>query len=753
MRLKFVSLVVLSMALLLGSGVGTSHAFYQSPPGLTLFTETLRGSDATSLATQIGIAAPDPAPTVAPVTGVTHYTIGIQQFTDRLHSFFAPSSTTLWGYVPTNYLVAGPPTPRHLGGIIVAERGVPIQITFRNQLTSDKTPTGTALASPIPVDTTIPGVNTAMPNRTAVHLHGGLVPWISDGGPFDWFTPAGAHGASFLNNAVFNPTPLTVGDAEYYYPNNQSARFVWYHDHAYGITRTNAYAGVASGYIIRDTFEAGLGLPRIENSVLAPGLSSAEIPIVIQDKIFVGPSIKTAVGGDPTWTGPTTVGSLWYAHVYEKARWKMQGNFAKGNTIPVDPSVIPEFFGDTMLVNGTVYPKVAVEPKRYRLRILNACNARFLNLQLFVDDSTAALPNRNGITLNAATGIPTNLPGPAWTVLGTEGGFIQNPVAVPSNVPFNPVTLTGSLVTGNAERWDVIVDFSAFANKSIVLYNDAPAPFPIGDPRNDYFPGWNIKANPVNATTLAGQGPNTRVIMRFDVAGAVTSGDAGAPLINANWNNKPIGIDPFLAVGGVPAPGVVVKTVRPLTLNETFDAYGRLIQLLGTNVPLVKGTYGRAYIDPVTENPVEGDVEIWEIANLTGDTHPIHFHLVNVQILDRRPFKVGQYTGVPMYLGPAVPPTPQENGWKETVRMNPGEVTRVIMKFDVPRITGPDGVTNITTTANAATGQLAITNGKPPLSSRTGLTTGYEYVWHCHILEHEEHDMMRPLLVTPNGLP
>ena len=115
-------------------------------------------------------------------------------------------------------------------------------------------------------------------------------------------------------------------------------------------------------------------------------------------------------------------------------------------------------------------------------------------------------------------------------------------------------------------------------------------------------------------------------------------------------------------------------------------------------------------------------MEIWEIANLTGDTHPIHFHLVNVQIVNRQPFKVGQYNGVPSFLGPPVPPAPNELGWKETVKMNPGEVTRVIMQFNLP-------------------------SGLPftvPASPRTG---GNEYVWHCHILEHEEHDMMRPLVV------
>ena len=101
----------------------------------------------------------------------------------------------------------------------------------------------------------------------------------------------------------------------------------------------------------------------------------------------------------------------------------------------------------------------------------------------------------------------------------------------------------------------------------------------------------------------------------------------------------------------------------------------------------------------------------------SGDTHPIHFHLVNVQIISRQSFHIRR----PRFLGPPRPPDANELGWKETVRMNPGECTTVIMKFDLP--SAPFTV---------------------PASPRTG---GHEYVWHCHILEHEEHDMMRPLVI------
>ena len=113
-----------------------------------------------------------------------------------------------------------------------------------------------------------------------------------------------------------------------------------------------------------------------------------------------------------------------------------------------------------------------------------------------------------------------------------------------------------------------------------------------------------------------------------------------------------------------------------------------------------------------------GETQIWRVFNNSADTHPIHFHLVNVLVLRRGPFAM---SGSNFVAGPARGPDGNERGWKETVRMNPGEYTDVIMRFDLP-------------------------NSSTPVSSRTG---GHNYVWHCHILEHEEHDMMRPLIVMP----
>ncbi|MGZ6125939.1 MAG: multicopper oxidase domain-containing protein [Myxococcales bacterium] len=171
-----------------------------------------------------------------------------------------------------------------------------------------------------------------------------------------------------------------------------------------------------------------------------------------------------------------------------------------------------------------------------------------------------------------------------------------------------------------------------------------------------------------------------------------------------------------------------------MSLNEDFDEFGRLLQRGGTDQKFTNNqgltTFGRDYVSVVTENPSAGEVQAWDVYNNTGDTHPWHFHLVNVQVVGRGIFKVrkglpvfGSFTDLKGRPGQLTPPDANETGWKETVRMNPGEVTRVIMKFDLPKLP-------------------AVMDD--PKSPRTG---GHEYVHHCHILEHEEHDMMRPLVV------
>ena len=743
--LKYSAIVGAAAALPLGFGIRSAKAFHQSP-GISLYGTKLRGVGPG------GIPVALPGKTPAPVTGVTYYKISIEQFQDQItpvSSGLGP--TTLWGYVPAVGL-GGNKKPTHLGGIIVGQKGQPIQVSFHNQLNVKQ--------HIIPVDPTQLDYFDGGPNRTAVHLHGGLVPWISDGGPFDWFDPKGNHGLSFLNNKILNPS-APHGVAEYYYPLDQSARFMWYHDHAHGITRINAYAGIASGLILRDLFEKGLVGQGLPDYIEAGG---NEIPLIFQDKIFVGEDIAEK---DPGWSSmvqkaATKPGSLWYAHTYEvndpvtgTGRWDL----GTGGLPLQDPSIVPEFFGDTMLVNGTTFPEATVQARRYRLRLLNACNARFLNLQLYIDDGSP-----DGITLSAG-GIPTNAPfvnaatgDSSFLQIGTEGGFLAKPVKVPCSQPFIfqtlPDPLTGqtdpsqilkSLIVAPAERPDLIVDFSNYApGTKVVLYSDAPAPFPSGDDRNDYFPGYNVGTglfgigNPVNGTTPHGFGPNTRVLMRFNVVAA--TGTPDLPLKINTTTDLTAGIDPFITPWGNVTPPVGVPT-RFLSLNEYFDEYGRLIQIIGNEAapygsPLEMTSNYLNYppsgkpdsIGATMEVVGPGDTEVWEIFNTTGDVHPMHFHLVNVQVINRQLFDVANLAFTNL-TGPVIPPAANEIGWKETVPMYPGTVTRVIMKFDLSK-----------TQIKTAAGTVIPT----PESPRTG---GFEYVWHCHILEHEEHDMMHALVV------
>jgi len=696
-----------------------AYAFSQSKP-LSKFVGNLRGVTLPPYdGTNIPVALPDRT-----FNGTQHYQISVGQYQDQLH----PSLplTTLWGYRDAAHSAPY----RHLGGIIVATKGTPVQITFTNTLP----PTHI-----LPVDTSIPGANQAQ-NRIATHIHGGLVPWVSDGGPFDWFSPAGpnyANGPSFLNNGVNYPVPVSLvnGQGEYFYPNSQSARLVWYHDHAWGITRLNAYAGVATGYIIRDATggqEYGLIGSGMPNFIEAGG---REIPLVVQDKVFKNGNPQ-AVKTYPQYELP--VGDLWYPYNYERSRWDL-----KGSRIPRIPSCIAEFFGDTMLVNGTVYPKVGpLLPRIYRLRILNACNARFLNVQIYKHDGSA-----DGITLSLANGNPTNVAGPDLVQIGSEAGFLPVAVAHPGKAPFsvtldptngNPTSMSHGLLMAPAERADVLVDFRNFANTTFVLYTDCPAPFPGGDPINDFKPHGN------------GMGPDTRTLMMIQV-GPDPGGNTD-PLISTItaglYMEGPVVFTPDITPAGNPNPTISgVTRQRNLTLNETFDAYGRLIQYVGTDVPVRTSPtrdYGREYTATATETMKNGDVEIWNIFNLTGDTHPMHFHLVNVQVISRQAFDVAafQTSGAISMIGDVKAPDLNERGWKETVRMNPGEVIRIVAKFSLPVLpNGADGLPMRIPSSPRAGANMPLGAALP------GTNRAHEYVWHCHILEHEEHDMMRPLVV------
>jgi spore coat protein A, manganese oxidase len=582
--------------------------------------------------------------------GADFYRIVLGQYSQRMHPQLRP--TRLWGYADATRTL---PRFQYLGSPILAQKGVPVRANFINLLPP---------IHPLPVDTTIPGAETGQHvNRAAIHLHGGRVPWVSDGGPFHWFTPNGMKGPSvvkWLPDAFGRPTD------DYWYPNDDAARFMWYHDHAVGITRLNAYAGLATGYILTDPEE------------LASGLPLAGIVLVLQDKTFKKVADRWGLPGD-----------LWYPHIYD-------AEVGDGGKPLPNPSCVPEFFGDTTVINGAVCPYLVVKPTTYRFRLLNGSQSRFYNLRLFKEVKDGAGRWTGRVTNGPALSAQDAVPGPDFLVIGSEGGFLPSPAPVSSAAPQGIEPSSGfayHLLLGPGERSDVLIDFSGVANGTrFILYNDAPGPFPMGDP-------------PVDALQAS---PDTANLLEVIVSSVRGLDD---PLFNAESFTIPTVAQTPLAPSD-PAPFVK-------SLHEDFDAYGRLIQLIGDGTP-------HAYLDRPTEIGRPGEVQVWDVYNDTGDTHPLHFHLFNVQVVGRATFSaIGSQSNptTPTPDSGFTPPDPNEQGWKETVRMNPTQVTRVRGKFDHP----PTPV-------------------KVPDSPR--FPGHFEYVWHCHILEHEEHDMMRPLLVT-----
>ena len=598
------------------------HKFVDSLPGLG-------AANANNLGQFIPVAIPD----TTTFPGSDYYQIGVFDYTQKMHSDLPP--TKLRGY---RDLAPGADGQNHyLGPLIVAQRDRPVRVKFSNHLGL-----GTAGNLFLPVDPTVMGaglgpsnnVEMYTQNRADLHVHGIFDAWTSDGTPHQWITPAGETtsypkglGVSDVPdmwfNAAGNPVPAGTAGAKnvpgdgaqtYFWPNQQSARMLWYHDHSYGLTRLNVYAGEVSGYLLTDTNEQAL--------VTAGIIPSTEIPLIIQDKSFVcdattpvttNPACYTTAT-DPLWDTANwgAGGSLWFPHVYipnqdpsapdgtnPYGRWDWGPWFWP----PMNPatllgpppalSLTPESFMDTPVINGTPYPYLTVQPKAYRFRVLNSCNDRFLNLQLYYADTNltevamvSAMPhtaagNSNAVpidaddlplasptdTVSAVTGLPVRkwpltwptdgrdggVPdplkaGPAIIQLGTEGGFLPQAVVIPSTpVGYeydrrNIVVLnvsTHALLLGPAERADIIVDFSSCTNGStLILYNDSPAPIPGFDSRLDYYTGdpdqsasgQNIGGAP---TTLPGFGPNTRTLMQFRVSGTPAAPFNLAALTNA----------------------------------------------------------------------------------------------------------------------------------------------------------------------------------------------------------------------------
>jgi spore coat protein A len=571
------------------------------------------------------------------------------------------------------------------------------------------------------------------PIPAVVHLHGGEVPPELDGGPDAWFLSQPAAGYQMYGHAYYSKGGAEGNQAVYASPNAQEATPLWFHDHTLGATTLNVYAGLAGGYLIIDP---DLPLPQGLTTTGLVGPDDRDvplIPLIIQDRFF-------DTDGQLFYTTNSNGGQQWAPN-------------------PEHPYWTPEIFADTNVVNGKVWPYLAVEPKRYRFLFLDGANSRAYSMSL-VDESSGN-------------------PGPPIWIIGNDEGYIEAPVEIDPAAGQELLMMPG-------ERYDVIIDFSGLAaGTNLMLKNTANAPFPDGDP--------------VDAAT-SGR------IMQFRV-GSCTSGACGDddPSYNpASGGSLVPEIVRFTdPATGQLAPGATVQVTRMLTLNEillpattatnpatgaenTMYPGGSLALLM--NNTMWNGDSSRTYDDflPVTLNgvttyyselPQEGDAELWEIVNLTEDAHPIHTHLTDMQILNRQDVDIDGYmrtysaafpattlngvdypggtyvpgfgppldyqTGnsnalggnpevTPFLRGAVRPPGAYESGWKDTIVAYPGQVTRVIVRF------APS-----TLPVDAPPALLAY-----PFNP--GGTHGY--VWHCHITTHEDNEMMRPYQVQLNPL-
>ncbi|MEU9371025.1 multicopper oxidase domain-containing protein [Streptomyces avermitilis] len=563
-----------------------------------------------------------PDPSVYP--GADYYEFTMREGSWRFHRDLGPAK--VWGYWATN-----PHDPRkaigmgYLGPTISVPKDHPTVVKYRNELPTthmfqfvidgirNGDPDLTPIAPP-PYKSELPfppNVNV----WNVVHQHGGFTAPQSDGMPLHSFSPDGVHAESYT---TLDPSRVKPNEAICAYTNHERSSMLWYHDHGMGMTSINVYAGLAGLYLIRDPADERLGLPQGE----------FEVPLILQDRTF------------------NQDGSLAYTMTLREGE-------------------------DTPVVNGKAYPFLAVEPRRYRLRILNASNERFWRLRFDVPRDVLPQP-----TL------------PFW-LIGTDGGFRT------------PLQMLNFLISP-AERYDLIVDFSQMPMGTNVTLQNYHAPV--------HYPG------------MPGEGPEISDIMQFQVTKRLSGGP-----------------DRTTPPKKLELPTAAPIEPKPDTRRREWVTYQhKLFSTMTFNaVP---------FMEPSQDFIQAGSTEIWEYINPNHDAHPMHVHLVNFQVLNRQPIDAAAYQAdyekwldggrkpedrpvLANYLtGPPIPPDPDEaQSDKDTFKSYPETVTRIIIKeFSPPTET---------------------------IASIPGSGTEFPatYVHHCHILEHEDDDLMRPWTIVDHG--
>ncbi len=579
--------------------------------------------------------------------GVDRYKIAVRQFQQQILPTGMPV-TTVWSYGSSDH----PGTFNYPAFTIEAKWNRKVSVEWVNDL---KDPvTGNFLPHLLPVDPTLhwanppggkngrdtrptfrstPGPYTG-PVPIVTHVHGAHTYEQFDGYAEAWYLPAAKNiPAGFAKTGTYYDKFVKKynlkwdpGTAVFQYPNNQRATTLWYHDHVLGMTRVNVYAGPAGFYLLRggsDDLPTGV-LPGPAPSVGAnPFGTYYEIPIAIQDRSF------------------NADGSLFFPDSREFFDG-FAGPYIGEGVSDISPIWNPEFFGNTIVVNGRTWPFLNVEQRRYRFRLLNGCNSRFLILDF------------------------SNIPGVEVWQIGAEGGFLPAPINITSDHG-------NRLLLALAERADIVVDFANVPIGNYILTNLGPdEPFGGGEPPGDFD-----SADP--ATT--GQ------VMQFRVV--------PSPNLDPSTPPNQLVLPPFTPLGPE-------DNTRQVSLNEldsaTLPGVGPSEARLGTLNPDGSGN-ALMWMEPITENPALGATEVWEIYNFTEDAHPIHVHVVQFEVVNREPIGGGVVR----------PPEAWETGTKDTVIAYPGEVTRIKARFDIAG----------------------------------------QFVWHCHIIDHEDNEMMRPYRIGP----
>ncbi|MBH5369492.1 multicopper oxidase family protein [Bradyrhizobium glycinis] len=567
-------------------------------------------------------------------------------------------------------------TATYPGPTLVAHAGTEIHLNWQNKLPLE--------GHLLPVDMTLHwAASDKKPLKdghvpTVTHLHGAHVPSGSDGLPEQWFTQNYSSKGPDFESRIYT------------YPNDQDAATLWYHDHALGLTRLNVYAGLAGFYLLRDEDSEHL----VSTGVLPGG--SYEIEAVIQDRAFTvdGQLYFPAYKNDPLPGTTDTVGDVVPQSFYD----------ANGENAP---SAVPEFFGDHILVNGMAWPNLNVAAGDYEFHLLNGSDSRFYVLKLSDPDVKAYLVGVDGGLLPQAKMI-------------MDGDGIQEDDEF--------------LVLAPGDRIDVVFDFSgANIDPAVQLLNIGPAYEPF---KGLAGPDGSLAGEAVAATSADPVGS----IMQFTIDpslatfdGSVTDGTVLAPNFHfiAQDSNEDGIAD-------------LATNMRKLGLFEGVDEFGRIEPMLGTaeagavhsDTMTPDGAFGPLMWDAaVTEKPLLGSIEQWELFNFTEDAHPIHLHQTQFQVVEKRliDFKDADENGIPddtngdgvitygsggtdfsqndIWIGDRVPIAPEQSGRQDTVYVAPGEMMSVVAEFDLPG----------------------------------------EFVWHCHILSHEDHEMMRPYQVVESG--